>query len=64
MHYHPCLSCPLCTPLLPLQVDPDMSLKEHALQTAELCRAAHPDKDWLHLVGLMHGLGKLLAHQT
>lgn len=51
-------------PLLPLQVDPDMSLKEHALQTAELCRAAHPDKDWLHLVGLMHGLGKLLAHQT
>lgn len=41
----------------------DMSLLEHALQTAELCRMHHPDKDWLHLVGLLHGLGKLLAHR-
>ncbi len=47
-----------------MQVDPDMPLREHALQTAELCRLAHPDKDWLHLVGLLHGLGKLLAHKT
>jgi inositol oxygenase len=44
-------------------LDPDMSLKDHALQTAELCRLSHPDKDWLHLVGLLHGLGKLLAHK-
>lgn len=43
-------------------LDPDMPLRDHALQTAELCRLAHPDKDWLHLVGLVHGLGKLLAH--
>lgn len=32
------------------------------LQVAELCRLAFPDRDWLHLVGLIHGLGKLLAH--
>lgn len=43
-------------------LDPGMSLKEHALQTAELCRLAHPDLEWLPLIGLMHGLGKLLAH--
>lgn len=42
---------------------PDMALKEHALQTAEACRLAHPDDEWLHLVGLLHGLGKLLAHK-
>ena len=46
-----------------LQVDPDLPLKDHAFQTAELCRLAHPDHDWLHLVGLIHGLGKLLAHR-
>ena len=45
------------------RLDPDLPLRDHALQTAELCRLAHPDKDWLHLVGLMHGLGKLLAHK-
>eukprot|EP00879_Flechtneria_rotunda_P020176 GHRR01021217.1.p1 GENE.GHRR01021217.1~~GHRR01021217.1.p1 ORF type:complete len:639 (+),score=264.32 GHRR01021217.1:1091-3007(+) len=41
---------------------PDMPLKEHALQVAELCRLSFPDKPWMALVGLLHGLGKLLAH--
>ena len=40
---------------------PQMSLFDHAVQTAELCRLAHPQQDWLHLVGLIHGLGKLMA---
>ena len=39
-----------------------MPLLEHAFQTAEACRLAHPEAEWLHLVGLLHGLGKLLAH--
>lgn len=34
---------------------------DHAVQTAELCRLAHPQHDWLHLVGLIHSLGKLMA---
>ncbi|GIL44031.1 hypothetical protein Vafri_1604 [Volvox africanus] len=41
----------------------ELPLLEHAFQTAELCRLHHPDLDWLHLVGLIHGLGKLLAHR-
>lgn len=41
--------------------DPQMSLFDHAVQTAELCRLAHPQQDWLHLVGLIHSLGKLMA---
>lgn len=45
-------------------VDSDMSLMEHALQTAELCRLAFPQYEWAGLVGLIHGLGKLLAHAT
>jgi inositol oxygenase len=44
--------------------DPDMQLYDHALQCAELCRRAFPDDDWMALVGLCHGLGKLLAHPT
>ena len=40
----------------------DMPLLEHAFQTAEACRAAFPESDWLHLCGLIHGLGKVLAH--
>jgi len=47
--------------------DPDISLPqiEHLLQTAEALRRAHPGEeyDWLHLTGLIHDLGKLLAHQ-
>lgn len=27
------------------------------------CRLAYPEEDWLHLVGLIHDLGKLLAHR-
>jgi hypothetical protein len=41
---------------------PDLSATEHALQVAELCRLAHPDKPWMALAGLLHGLGKLLLH--
>ena len=43
--------------------DPDTALPNsvHDFQTAESIRAAHPDKDWLHLVGLLHDLGKVLA---
>ncbi|KAG2487522.1 hypothetical protein HYH03_013803 [Edaphochlamys debaryana] len=41
----------------------ELPLLDHAFQTAELCRLHHPDMDWLHLVGLIHGLGKLLAHR-
>jgi inositol oxygenase len=44
--------------------DIDMSLMEHALQTAEACRLEFPEHDWMALVGLLHGLGKLLAHQS
>ena len=40
----------------------DIPLLEHASQTAEACRAAFPESDWLHLCGLIHGLGKVLAH--
>lgn len=43
-------------------LDPGMSQWEHAIQTAEACRLAYPDEPWLHLVGLIHGLGKLLSH--
>lgn len=31
-------------------------------QVAELCRLSFPGKPWMALVGLLHGLGKLLAH--
>lgn len=44
--------------------DADMPLLEHALQTAEACRLEFPEHDWMALVGLIHGLGKLLAHAT
>lgn len=40
----------------------EVPLLQHAYQTAELCRLAHPDKEWLHVVGLIHSLGNLLAH--
>ena len=43
-------------------LDASLPLREHAFQVAELCRLAFPDKPWLALVGLIHGLGKLLAH--
>lgn len=43
--------------------DADLPLPEHAAMTAEACRAAFPDLDWLHLVGLIHSLGKIIAHK-
>lgn len=53
----PC-ACPV-----PDQAISELSLLDHAYQTAELCRLHHPELDWLHLAGLLHGLGKLLAHR-
>ncbi|ELK24648.1 Inositol oxygenase [Myotis davidii] len=43
--------------------DPDVDFPNsfHAFQTAEGIRQAHPNKDWFHLVGLLHDLGKVLA---
>ena len=41
--------------------DQRVSAVEHAMQTAELCRRASPQQDWFHLVGLIHGLGRLMA---
>lgn len=38
--------------------DPDLDEPqlEHLLQTAEAIRRDHPDEDWLHLTGLIHGM--------
>ncbi len=41
--------------------DQHVSAVEHAMQTAELCRRASPHQDWFHLVGLIHGLGRIMA---
>jgi len=43
--------------------DPDVDENNliHAYQTAERMRAAHPDKPWLHLIGLIHDLGKIMS---
>lgn len=43
--------------------DPDVDVPNivHAFQTAERIRAAHPDKEWFHLTGLIHDLGKVMA---
>ena len=49
--------------LLEEGTDADLPLPQHAMQTAENCRAAFPNLDWLHLVGLIHSLGKVLAHK-
>lgn len=45
--------------------DPDNSLPqiEHLLQTAEAARKEFPEDDWMHLTGLIHDLGKVLAHE-
>jgi inositol oxygenase len=40
--------------------DTDLPQSQHAFQTAERLRKEHPDKDWLHLIGLIHDFGKLL----
>ena len=33
----------------------------HAFQTAERIREKHPDEDWIHLIGLIHDMGKIMA---
>jgi len=47
--------------------DPDTELPQivHALQTAEAIRAKYPDKEheWFPITGLIHDLGKVLAHR-
>ncbi|KAF6164277.1 hypothetical protein GIB67_010247, partial [Kingdonia uniflora] len=45
--------------------DPDLDEPqiEHLLQTAEAIRRDYPNEDWLHLVGLIHDLGKVLLHK-
>lgn len=42
--------------------DPDLDAAQivHAFQTAEKLRECFPDDNWLHLVGLIHDLGKVL----
>lgn len=41
--------------------DPDTDLPNivHAFQTAERARKEYPELDWLHLVGLIHDMGKV-----
>eukprot|EP00887_Chlorella_sp_A99_P006539 scaffold3.g6539.t1 len=46
----------------PDDADPELPLLDHALQSAEACRLAFPGEEWMALAGLLHGLGKLLAH--
>lgn len=43
--------------------DPDTSAAQqvHAFQTAERCRELFPDQDFMHLVGLIHDAGKIMA---
>lgn len=43
--------------------DPDVDVPNsiHAFQTAERIRQCHPDLDWMHLTGLIHDLGKVIA---
>lgn len=43
--------------------DPDIDLPNivHAFQAAERAREEFPDDDWLHLTGLIHDLGKVMA---
>lgn len=45
-----------------LSCSPSLALLQPPPQVAELCRLSFPDKPWMALVGLLHGLGKLLAH--
>jgi inositol oxygenase len=47
------------------QSDPDTKRKQllHAVQTGEACRKFFPDKDWFHLLGFIHDLGKILTHE-
>jgi len=42
--------------------DPDTNKSNniHDFQTAESLRQMYPDEDWLHLIGLLHDLGKIM----
>jgi inositol oxygenase len=44
--------------------DPDTKRKQliHAVQTGEACRKFFPEKDWFHLLGFIHDLGKIMTH--
>jgi len=44
--------------------DPDLGLPQsiHCFQTAEALRKRFPQKDWLHLIGLIHDCGKMLVN--
>jgi len=46
------------------QSDPDTRRKQltHAIQTGQACRKLYPEKDWFHLLGFIHDLGKVLTH--
>jgi len=43
--------------------DPDADFPQifHSMQTAEELRKQWPDLDWMHLVGLLHDVGKIMA---
>lgn len=45
--------------------DPDTSAPQidHLFQTAEAARQHFPEEDWMHLTGLLHDMGKILAHE-
>lgn len=45
------------------ETDPDVEFPNifHAYQTAEAIRKAHPKDDWMHLTGLIHDVGKIMA---
>lgn len=44
-------------------VDTQLPQIVHGFQAAEAMRHRHPDKDWLHLIALIHDCGKILAHK-
>jgi inositol oxygenase len=42
-------------------LDVDVPNSFHVFQTAEDIQKIHPDKDWFHLIWLLHDLGEVLA---
>ncbi len=67
-HTHRDLSAQLCAhtththrPLCAHTTHTQTSLPNsvHCFQTAERIREAHPDKEWFHLTGLIHDIGKV-----
>jgi len=45
--------------------DPDISKSQiyHLVQTGEMARKYYPELRWLHLIGFLHDLGKILSHK-